>query len=81
MRPTTLNPFGLTLGQVDVMDAMCKLGRQEAVAESLRISTHTVKAQLNLVFEKMGLGGPSSAVVAASRWSAWRATDGKGVPA
>ena len=80
-RQQTQNPWRFSCAQVDILDSLCALGHLDSVASALRISRSTVSRHLTAIFEVMGIRGYGAAVIAASRWSAWRATDGKGVPA
>mgnify|MGYP003575430917 CR=1 FL=1 len=83
-KPSVRNPWGLTPAEVDVMDDLCRLGRQVDVAKRRRLSRYTVRAQLQSARQKMGIpvllaGG--SALLAAVQWTIWRQGGGKDVPA
>lgn len=79
-RPKTVvqNPWGLTHGEVDTMDELCRLGNSQAVANRLGISYDSVRSALSRAGKKMGIAGQ---LLMAIKWDRWRQGEGKGVPA
>jgi FixJ family two-component response regulator len=72
------NPWGLTHGQVDVMDAYCSVGNTKSVAAKFGISLRSVECQVAKARKKMVT---SSTLMAVLLWDRWRQGEGKGVPA
>lgn len=73
-----LNPWGLTLGQVDAMDALCESGLVKTAAARLKMQGPAISEQLKRARKKMA--APNH-VRAALLWDRWRQGEGKGVPA
>jgi hypothetical protein len=72
------NPWRLTLGEVDVMDAILVADDVQDAAAKLRIALPTMRSHTSGVRKKMGV---ASTIRAAVLWDRWRQGEGKGVPA
>jgi DNA-binding CsgD family transcriptional regulator len=72
-RLSPVSPWRLRQSEADVMDCVCVLGSQVAVAKPLGLSPATVRSQIKDARRKMDA---RNVVVAAVRWSRWRAGAG-----
>jgi DNA-binding CsgD family transcriptional regulator len=73
-RLSPVSPWRLRQSEADAMDCVCLLGCAKAVAKRLGISPETVRSQIRDARRKMDA---SNVVVAAVRWSRWRAGAGE----
>lgn len=62
-------PWPLTPRQIEMLDLLCELGTQKAVARKLGISHKTVESHLGRVRETMGV---KTMVPAVLKWDRWR---------
>lgn len=78
------NPWGLTLAEVDVMDALCspRSGYQTEIAKRFKNSADTIRSHLFRARAKMRTTDhPISTTYAAILWDRWRQGEGKDIPA
>lgn len=64
----TARDFGLTRREMDILRAMSGGLNNQEVAESLHISTATVRFHLTNIIDKLGAENRTEALIAAARW-------------
>jgi DNA-binding NarL/FixJ family response regulator len=67
---SALNPWGLTERQCEVLEALARTGRSDAVAEELRIHKFTVATHVTDACQRAKVKNRIQLVVA---WALWRA--------